>query len=293
MDNFDRQYRAVIGQRSWEGIELGSATSESGMPLHISFDIEKGNKESCNTATVKFWNLSPESIAVIKQKNAVMELCAGYGGNMPLILSGDISTSVTVPDNADRMTIIEVVDGLAAVRDSYMSVSYEKGIAGIRVMQGISDSMGLSSVISEDASELLSQKIFSNGYSFVGQSKNSLQKLCDTCGCTWSIQNGILQVVKKGEAVSQNVYVLNARSGLLDIPKEITENGTESEGGANKGYEVRYLLNGAIGVDDLVMLESRAVSGLFKVESVIISGDNFEGEWTCTAKLMELGGMEQ
>lgn len=292
MDNFDRQYRAVIGQRGGAGIEIGGTVGESGMPLHISFDIEKGNKESGNTATVKFWNLSPESIAEIKQKNAALELRAGYGGNMPLILSGDISTSETVPDNADRVTTIEVVDGLAAVRDSYMSASYEKGITADMVLQGISDNMGLSSVISTEAGELLSQKIFSNGYSFVGQSKNSLQKLCDTCGCTWSIQNGILQVVKKGEAVIPNVYVLNAQSGLLDIPKEITENGAESEGGAKKGYEVRYLLNGAIGVDDLVMLESKEISGLFKVESVAMTGDNFEGEWTCTAKLMEPGGKE-
>lgn len=292
MDNFDRQYRAVIGQRGGAGLELGGTVGESGMPLHISFDIEKGNKESSNTAAVKFWNLSPESIAIIKQKNAVLELRAGYGGNMPLILSGDISTSETVPDNADRMTAIEVVDGLAATRDSYMSVSYEKGITGIMVLQGISDNMGLSSIISTEANELLSQKNFSNGYSFVGQSKNSLQKLCDTCGCAWSIQNGILQVVKRGEAVTPNIYVLNAQSGLLDIPKEITENGAESEGGAKKGYEVRYLLNGAIGIDDLVMLESRVISGIFKVESLTMSGDNFEGEWTCTAKIMETGGME-
>lgn len=292
MDNFDRQYRAVIGQRGSAGVELGGAVGESGMPLHISFDIEKGNKESGNTATVKFWNLSPETIAEIKQKNAVLELCAGYGGNLPLILSGDISTSETVPDGADRVTTIEVVDGLAAVRDSYMSVSYEKGITGIMVLQGAADSMGLSTVVSAEASELLTQKILTNGYSFVGQSKNSLQKICDTCGCAWSIQNGILQVVKKGEAVSPNVYVLNAQSGLLDIPKELTENGAESEGGAKKGYEARYFLNGAIGVDDLVMLESGAVSGIFKVESVSMSGDNFEGEWTCTAKLVEPGGTE-
>lgn len=292
MDNFDRQYRAVIGQRGGSGIELGGTVGESGMPLHISFDIEKGNKESSNTATVKFWNLSPESIAQVKQKNAVLELRAGYGGNMPLILSGDISTSETVPDNADRMTTIEVVDGLAAVRDSHMSVSYEKGITGSMVLQGIAGSMGIAMTVSEEADVLLSQKILSNGYSFVGPSKNALQKICGTCGCAWSIQNGILQVVKKGEAVSPNVYVLNARSGLIDIPKEITQNGEESKKGAKKGYEVRYLLNGAIGVDDLVMLESKMISGLFKVESVAISGDNFEGEWTCTAKLMEPGGVE-
>ena len=38
------------------------------MPLHISFSVEKGNKESNNTATVKFWNLGPVTIAEIKKK---------------------------------------------------------------------------------------------------------------------------------------------------------------------------------------------------------------------------------
>ena len=56
------------------------------------------------------------------------------------------------------------------------------------------------------------------------------------------------------------------------------------------GYEVEYFLNGAINVNDLVQLQSAKVSGYFRVKNIQISGDNLEGDWTCTAKMVEVSG---
>lgn len=290
--NWDRQYRCSIGQPGQTGVLLGESVGESGMPLHISFSVEKGDKESNNTATVKLWNLGPGTIAEINRKNAVLELRAGYGFNLPLILAGDISTVTTEMENANMVTTIEVVDGLVAVRDTYVSMSFAK-TTGLNIIESIANSMGVSCLISEEARKKLEQKLFTSGYSAVGAGKTVLQKVCGTCGLSWSIQNGVLQIVVTGCTISTQAYVLSADTGLLDIPKEITIGSSSKDAqkqDGQKGYEVRYFLNGAIGVDDLIMLDSKHVKGFFKVCSIAISGDNFDGEWTCTAQITEVAG---
>lgn len=289
--NWDRQYRCTIGQPGKTGVLLGGTVGESGMPLHISFAVEKGDKESNNTATVKFWNLSDTTIAEIKKKNAVLELRAGYGSNLPLILAGDISTAVTEQENANMITTIDVVDGLVATRDTFVSLSFAKDTTGTSIIDSVANSMGVSCLISDEAKTVLKQKKFTNGFSAVGAGKTVLQKICKTCGLAWSLQNGVLQIVIQGHAITTRAYLLSAETGLLGIPKEITENSSSKDKAkkdVSKGYEVRYFMNGAIGIDDLVELNSKRVKGYFRVASIAINGDNFDGEWTCTAKLMEV-----
>ena len=57
---------------------------------------------------------------------------------------------------------------------------------------------------------------------------------------------------------------------------------------AQTGWEVEYLLNGAIGINDTVQLESRMARGYFRVHKVTFDGDNMEGDWVCTAQLLEI-----
>lgn len=54
------------------------------------------------------------------------------------------------------------------------------------------------------------------------------------------------------------------------------------------GWDVEYLMNAAIDIDDYVHLKSKYVEGYFRVYSVTIDGDNMEGSWTCTARLLEV-----
>jgi hypothetical protein len=88
---------------------------------------------------------------------------------------------------------------------------------------------------------------------------------------------------------------LNKETGLIGVPKKIysssvtpdknTSTGTLSD--SVWGYEVVYFMNGAIGVNDLVKLESKVITGYFRVYKLIIDGDNLEGDWCCTAELVE------
>ena len=124
-----------------------------------------------------------------------------------------------------------------------------------------------------------------NGYSYVGPARNVLTKACNTCGLTWSINNGVLQVKKPGDTMSREVYELSPKTGLIGIPERVQISNEDK--GYSYGWDVEYLMNAAIDIDDYVHLKSKYVEGYFRVYSVTIDGDNMEGSWTCTARLLE------
>lgn len=290
-ENFIRQYLLKAGVMGRNGFQIGDISDLNPHALHIHFSIEKSDSEASNTAKVQIWNLSPENLKVLDTKDCTIELLAGYASHISLILVGNLVTAFTQMDGADRLTEIDVVDGRVAIRDTYISVSFFGKVNSKDVFDYIATAMGIPVVYSIGCNF----RILPNGFSFVGAAKNALKKLCKTCGLAWSIQNSILQVRKPNEPITVSAYLLNADTGLLDIPKRITisaESDDSADGSSGTtsqiGYEVRYLLNGAIGVNDFVRLESNTVRGYFRVYKLNMDGDNLEGEWTCTAQLLEV-----
>lgn len=289
--NFIRRYLLKAGVMGRKGFQIGKTSESNPHALHVSFSIEKSTSETANTAKVQIWNLSPKNLKVLDTKDCVIELQAGYMEHIALVLAGNVVTVTTEMDGTDRLTELEVVDGRVALRDTYISVSFSGKVNSKDVFDYIAGAMGVSVIYSKGCKF----KTLPNGFSFVGAAKNALKKLCKTCGLAWSIQNSVLQVRKPNEPITTRAYLLSADTGLLDVPKRITisaESDDSSGGGSSTtsqiGYEVRYFLNGAIGVNDYVRLESNSVRGYFRVYKLNIDGDNLEGEWTCTAQLLEV-----
>ena len=54
------------------------------------------------------------------------------------------------------------------------------------------------------------------------------------------------------------------------------------------GWDVEYLLNGAINIGDYVKIKSNVVTGYFRAHSIDIQGDNQSGDWLCKARLLEV-----
>ena len=288
-DNFDRQYRVSAGPAGGGGFEIGAA-SDPDHPVvpHIEFNCEKTDCEAQNTGKLSIWNLSPEHLAVLNEKDCAISLRAGYGNSMPLIFAGIISFSRTVMDGADRKTEIEVVDNLLPVRDTYVSVSYQGKVNWKTILDDVAAQMGVAITYSYNATFV----DINNGFSYVGLAKEILTKGCECCRLTWSIQNGVLQIKRPGDVMQREVYVLSAVTGLINIPVRILieENTTSKDEISVKqyGWEVEYFLNGAIGIDDYVMLDSKYASGYFRVHKLSMTGDNASGDWLCKAELLEL-----
>ncbi len=278
---FDRQYRFSAGKAGSDGFEIGEAKP---IGLHIYFDVQKVDISTANTSKITVWNLNPSHLATLNEKDCLVTLKAGYGDTMPLIFIGTVSHIETTVDGSDRMTEIEAIDGRVVLRDTYASLSYKGNINTKKIIEDVAVQMGIPVTFSYNAN----YSDYPEGFSFIGPAKETLNKVCAPTGLIWEIQNGILQVKKKNDTMSREVFVLSPNSGLIGIPKKLTV-GAENDADENKtGWEVVYFLNGAIGVGDYVKIESKAVTGFFRVHSVNHNGDNLEGDWLSTAELYEV-----
>ena len=282
--NFLRRYTLKCGPMGQPGFEIGNVRSAKETSLHVSFSIEKSDAEAANTAKVQIWNLSEQNLRLLEAKDCIVELKAGYGDNMALVLVGNVISVTTTSDNADRMTELEVVDGRVALRDTDVSVSLNGAVNCMDVYVILTSQMGIPVVFAPD----LTYKVLPNGFSFVGSARNGLQKLAGCCGHSFSIQNQILQVTWPGRPISVQGYLLNNDSGLIDVPKRITLAATSGSTEQANGWELRYFLNGAIGINDIVMVESSVASGYFRIQKITMDGDNLEGDWICTAQALEI-----
>lgn len=279
--NWMRTYTLRFGRKGKKGLEIGNTKSGMQDVLHVSFSVEKSSTESQNNATIQIWNLSPSSLRLLETKDCMVELKAGYGDNRALIFAGTVSSAVTSLSNADRLTELEVVDGLVELRDTYVTFSMNGKVKCKELYQRIADAMGVTIKFAGD----LSFKTLKHGFSYVGKAKGALQKVAGYCGHRWSIQNGVLQITMPGRSIGKKGYLLSADAGLINIPKRITISSGEEE---MTGWEVEYLLNGAIAVNDIVELRSDAVKGYFLVYKITMDGDNMEGDWVCTAQLLKI-----
>lgn len=185
-----------------------------------------------------------------------------------------------------------MVDGRIAVRDTYVSMSYQGIIPAQAIISDCIRQMGITCIYSPGVIAAAGQIRLPNGYAYAGPAANCLTQICGLCGFRWSIQNGVAQIHLPGEPITTQAYILNESTGLISVPKRIVIGAESKKEGEKKntqyGYEVEYFLNGAINVNDMVQLQSRAASGFFKVKNLKITGDNLEGDWTCTAQLLEV-----
>ena len=283
MKNFDRQYRMSAGPPGSVGFEIGGTSPYS---LHISFSVQKQELESSNTAKVQVWNLNKQNLATLEAENCFLLLKAGYGNTLPVILSGTVSHTSTRKDGSDMLTEIEVVDGLMEVRDTWVSMSYAGLVNTKKILDDTATQMGLTVTYSYNAAFA----DIPNGFSFVGQAKNALSKACAVSGLEWSIQNGVLQIKKPGDVMNREVYVIGPDTGLIEIPERVQISSSDDAGTPQMGYDLVYLLNGAIGVGDYVQVQSKYLTGFFRVYSLEIDGDNLSGSWQCKARVLEVTG---
>ncbi len=297
---FDRQARVAIGEGGGTGFEIG-APAANGIPLHVKFSFEKADVESPNTGKVTVWNLNKEHLAELEKQDCIVVVRAGYADNIMQAFEGTVTNASTTREGADRVTEIELASNMVELRDTSFSMSYVEGTRTDVIYQEIAAQMGLPLSISPRALE--QPTILSAGYSFVGGSKNLLNRLTRMDGINWTIQDGVLQLSKQNEPISMSCYELRAGSGLIGVPKRvnISAGSGSSKGGsetadtgsetAQLGWEVTYLMNLAIGVNSYVHISSEEVTGYFRVQKIAIDGDNYEGDWQCKATVLEVTGV--
>lgn len=244
--------------------------------LRITFKIEKTLEKTPNNSVIEIYNLSDESRAVFEQKTAAIRVTAGYGDRAKDIFIGDIATVVTKRSGADLITSVEAGDGLLSYQTKEADLSFAPGAKAGTVLDQLTNAFGL---IKGEVQGFNSNDEYLNGASFSGKVHEHLDTLIGKqSGLSWSIQDSQLQILPKGKGSTRPAVFLTPSTGLVGSPFKrvvLQQDIAKKQDGkdAENGVQVKSLLNPEITPGRLIRVEARFVSGTFKAEKVIHSGD--------------------
>lgn len=277
--NFMRRYILTAGREGESGFKIGHIDSAYDNALHVSFSVERSDSSTSNEAKVQIWNLSRKNISILEQENCHVELRAGYGDSMTTILVGEVRDAITTMDGADMLTELTVIDGFESTQNTYISLSYNGKVECKDIYEQIAKEMGLPIVYGAGVNFIS----LPNGFSYIGTAVDGLYKISEYCNHNWTIQNEVIQIYKANRPVKTSYVVLSSETGLINIPKRVRIGSKDSN---VYGWEINYLLNGALQINDMVRIRSKIINGDFRIQKVTMNGDSLGNDWSCTAQVL-------
>lgn len=276
---FGRVIETSIGPAGGTGITVRD--------LRISFVIEKTDASSANKAEISIYNLTRDSATRYGKVGNKIIIRAGYEdeGAPRSIFFGDITRALYKTEGVDRILEIEAYDGQAAAQDVNVSLSYTAGTPVNQVVSDIVHALGLPL-----ASPFVGAvNIYATGFSFIGKAKDALTESLSRIGQIWTIQNEQIVIYTDGGAVIRTGLLLSPSSGLIQVVEELEDKSTDQvTTDVPKRYTANFLLDGRVLPGSEIQISSTVASGTFRVESVVFSGDNFEGDFLGTAEVSAL-----
>jgi hypothetical protein len=276
---FQRAVRVIIGTKLVTG-------------LRVQFKVKKTSKPEPNDGEVTIYNLSAESRAALASKGTRIIVEAGYGDTIAQIFAGDSRAVDHVHEGPDWLTKVQLGDGERAYRWEMVSESFKPGNTFADVFARVARSTSLDV---EDAIRAVSANVheqFTQGYTAHGRALLEVGKLLKGRGLEHSIQDGKLQVLKEGSALSDTGPLLSAATGLIGSPAHGTAaNSKPSATGAVRGpqmLKVKSLLQPGLRPGGRFHLESLSVKGDFRVVNVNHVGDTFGGDWFSEVEALPL-----
>lgn len=264
MNRFLRDYQLVITTDSQE-IEILP-------PINIEFDCEKSLESSGNNRlSLKIYNLNEtkrESLQKDKdaKKYIQVKLLFGYENNLKLVFQGNVETASVERSGANLMLILECFDGLADTKHSYTSgTATSKREAVDKILKTMPNTK--IGKITEQNKIFRPKVLMGNAY----EELKKLTKLDEEM----FIDDEKLYIIKKDEVTDDYAVVIDAETGLIDIPKKQEE-----------FVECSTVLNPAIKLGGVVKLDSLYaphLNGEYKVQTISFSG-GYESQ-SCTQDL--------
>jgi len=266
---FQRYVRLVIGP-----IDVSS--------LDAYFNIEKNLSKEPNKCELQIYNLNPSKRkALATQKNLPIEIKAGYLGMNAapindaefLIFKGDIQQIFSTKEGPDWITTLRTADGIDARQNSRLTKSYNKGHVFRNIAKDLIEAYrvdgkkALSRIAKGDLEGALGTVL--NGYTVTGAVNRELDKLLEKMGCSGSVQDGELIILKPKETLGTEAIVLTPDTGLVASP-EIDNNGF---------LRCRSLLRPEFKPGYEINVQSDSINGSFRIERVNYTGSTFETIW--------------
>lgn len=228
--------------------------------LDTDFNITFNADDEQPVDDVTITNLTPETINGMAIGQTLI-LNAGYNDNLGNILVGKIQDIKTSSGAVDRSLKLTVTPDIAVILTAKVSKSYAPGTSASYIVKDV-----LSGVDIELGTIKLNSDIgYVYGKVISGTVDAVLKQLVKETGSFLFVRCNILYIVDSIYEIDTGI-LLNSSTGLIGSPETVEENGSAR-------YKITSLLNPMLTVGSVFRLESKYLSGLFRVEHGTHAGD--------------------
>lgn len=283
MKKYGRVYELTIGEIGKSGFKISNH--------EIDFSIKKtiNNDKKLNSMQIKIINLDREYRNILSSKrNLVLIFKAGYKEESTIIFEGKITRSSSKNSGLEFETNIEAVEGFIAARDGKISKSFAPGTNALTIVNSLcselissENEMSMGSIYNK---EILSSKIYRNGYSCCGLIRSELSKILSTVSMCFSVDNNILFISAHDKATQMSGILLDYSSGLITAEKTKNDpSALKEEKKPNDGVNFEAFLTGGIKILSMIKIDNNSdIKSNFKVVEIEHKGTFLSGDWiTC------------
>ena len=262
---FKRVVSLEIGKPQQKGVEITN--------LRMRFTIRKSDSENKNTCEISVWNISPETYALLQEPDVVCILRAGYedeGGARPLFYGGVnyITVDRSKPDWEYR---IYCHDGYRKAEDREIRLSFSGGTS----RQAIVDQIIKAYNLAIGKSERVPGKV-DGGFTYSGHADGALNKILDGTGLKARVHNELIYILKPGTYITE--FKLTPQTGLIGHPEMVKQEDQIY-------WRLRSVLYTDIIPDMELQVESRELTGFYKVKTVEYTGDTHGDDFSCAIEV--------
>lgn len=266
---FDRAAKVTIFGNSGEPV-LGY--DDDG--LRMLFRIKKTATPTPNFCELSIYNLSQNTRSRLHEKQDTFILEAGYKDALFQIFKGKLLLMNSSRSSGDWLTVLQLTDGNA--RENRVTLCLGPGTSFKDAVLAVADATGLDKGNLEDKLKSGSPRkmvSYKKGFVVSGGARRALERMVESAGWEFSVQDGVIQVLEPKEPRPQNdskeIPLISSNTGMIDSPN-LAENQT---------ITVRSLLRPDIIPKDRIRIESENIKGDYTVHAIGHMGDTFGQEW--------------
>ncbi len=226
---FPRAWKVVVQTSDTQAIDVSG--------LDIEFEILRSLKPTPNRAVVKVHNLNESHRGELLKRNkpdgpngrsvpVFVQVEAGYNDKTHVLLSANLREVASKRERDEWITTLSMDDGGTAVRGARFpegGIQFTKGTPIGQVLRKACAALGVG--LGNAGDYETNAEVFGWGktlphtMTLTGSAFDSLRRVIDSIGITFSIQNGVLQLLPKGKPFFQTAVFLSPDTGLLDSPE--------------------------------------------------------------------------
>lgn len=263
---FDRAWRLQVGE-----LDLSE--------LSFAFKAQRSCYGYAGTLDLEVRNPSEEhrrQLVASRRYHTFVEVMAGYREGMSTIFRGDLRRAVPVRDGTTWTVKITAGDGEHGIRSGRVARSFSPEATVEQVVRELAGAMGVgvgnAIATLRGANFGALQGMYPEGVVLYGPAAAELTRLCSSVGYTWSVQDGVLQVLPRGGALAREAPLLSAETGLLGAPEVVNR----------RTLKLKTLLIPGLIPGQQVVLDSALATGAWRISQGEYAGDTHGQDWGAT-----------